>query len=152
MASSRPSATGGGEAERAGPAQPAGRAEQVEGARRAERAAELVPLRPPVFEILLALGEGARHGYGILQVLRDPEGPGLHIETGPLYRHLKRLLDEGLVQQSEEPPFGTPDDERRTAYYTLTPLGRDVLRAEASRLAGLLRETRRLGFLTEGAP
>lgn len=118
----------------------------------AQRAAELVPLRPPVFEILLALGEGARHGYAILQALRDPRGPALHIETGPLYRHLKRLLDEELVQQSEEPPPGTPDDERRTAYYALTPLGRAVVRAEADRLAGLLRETRRLGFLTERTP
>lgn len=118
---------------------------------RAERADELIPLRPPVFEILLALGEGARHGYAILQALRDPEGPDLTIETGPLYRHLKRLLEDGLVEQSEEPPPGTSDDERRTAYYALTPLGRAVVRAEAFRLDGLLRETRRLGFLTERA-
>lgn len=92
------------------------------------------------------------HGYGIIQTLRDPEGPDLRIDTGPLYRHLKRLLEEGLIEQSEEPPPGTPDDERRTAYYSLTPLGRAVVAAEASRLAGLLRETRRLGLLTERIP
>lgn len=118
----------------------------------AERAEELIPLRPPVFEILLALGEGARHGYAILQALRDPGGPELRIETGPLYRHLKRLLEAGLVEQSDDPPPGTPDDERRTAYYALTPLGRAVVRAEAWRLAGLLRETERLGLLPERAP
>lgn len=116
---------------------------------RARRAAELIPLRPPVLEILLALGEGPRHGYAILQALRDPDGPDLSIETGPLYRHLKRLLDEGLVEQSDEPPPGTPDDERRTAYYALTSLGRAAVRAEAARLDSLVRETRRLGFLTE---
>lgn len=111
---------------------------------------EQVPLRPPVFEILLALGEGARHGYGIIQALRDPEGANLRIETGPLYRHLKRLLEHGWIEPLDEPPPGTADDDRRTAYYALTPLGRAVVRAEASRLAGLVRETRRLGFLTEG--
>lgn len=115
-------------------------------------ATDLIPLRPPVFEILLSLGERPLHGYGIIQTLRDPEGPDLRIDTGPLYRHLKRLLEEGLIEQSEEPPPGTPDDERRTAYYSLTPLGRAVVAAEASRLAGLLRETRRLGLLTERIP
>jgi DNA-binding PadR family transcriptional regulator len=109
----------------------------------------MIPLRPPVFEILLTLGDGARHGYAIIQALRDPEGPGLHIETGPLYRHLKRLLEDGLIAQSDEPPPGTADDERRKAYYSLTPLGRAVLRAEGERLHALVRQTERLGFLPE---
>jgi len=115
-----------------------------------ERARELLPLRPPVLEILLTLGEGPLHGYAIIQALRDPEGPELHVETGPLYRHLRRLLESGLVSQSEEPPPGTKDDDRRKAYYALTPLGRAVVRAEGARLAGLVRETRRLGLMPEG--
>jgi DNA-binding PadR family transcriptional regulator len=115
----------------------------------ADRAADMVPLRPPVFEILLTLGEGARHGYGIIQALRDPAGAGLRIETGPLYRHLKRLFEAGLIEQTGEPPAGTSDDDRRTAYYSLTPLGRAVVQAEASRLAGLVRQTRRLGLMPE---
>ncbi|HUF69365.1 MAG TPA: helix-turn-helix transcriptional regulator [Longimicrobiales bacterium] len=115
----------------------------------ADRAADMVPLRPPVFEILLTLGEGARHGYGIIQALRDPAGAGLRIETGPLYRHLKRLFEAGLIEQSDEPPAGTSDDDRRTAYYALTPLGRAVVQAEALRLAGLVRQTRRLGLMPE---
>lgn len=113
----------------------------------ADRAAELIPLKPSVFEILLILGEGRRHGYGIIQALRERGGAGARIETGPLYRHLKRLLELGLIDELDEPPSGTRDDERRTAYYALTALGRAVVRAEAARLAELVRETRRLGFL-----
>lgn len=114
-----------------------------------ERARGLLPLRPPVLEILLTLGEGPLHGYAIIQALRDPDGADLRVETGPLYRHLRRLLESGLVSQSEEPPPGTEDDERRKAYYALTPLGRAVVRAEGARLAGLVRKTRRLGLLPE---
>ena len=113
------------------------------------RVAEHLPLRPPVFEILLALGDGPLHGYAIIQALRGPEGPGVEIQTGPLYRHLKRLLDDGLVSQSEDPPPGTEDDDRRKAYYALTPLGRGVVRAEGLRLSRLVRQTRKLGFLPE---
>lgn len=114
------------------------------------RAAALVPLRPPVFEILLTLGDGALHGYAIMQALRDPDGPALRIETGPLYRHLKRLLEDGLIAQSDDPPPGTDDDDRRKAYYSLTALGRAVVRAEGARLAALVRQTERLGFVSEG--
>jgi DNA-binding PadR family transcriptional regulator len=115
-----------------------------------EHVAGLIPLKPVVFEILLALAEGRRHGYGIIQALRDRAhagGRGGRIETGPLYRHLRRLLESGLIAERDEPPSGTADDERRTAYYELTTLGRAVLRAEARRLSELVRETRRLGFL-----
>jgi DNA-binding PadR family transcriptional regulator len=114
------------------------------------RAGKLVPLRPPVFEILLTLGHGALHGYAIIQALRDPDGPGLQIETGPLYRHLKRLLEDDLIAQSDDPPPGTDDDDRRKAYYSLTALGRAVVRAEAARLSALVRQTERLGFVSEG--
>ena len=106
----------------------------------------LLPLRSPVFEILLALGEGPLHGYGIIQALREPEGPELQLETGPLYRHLKRMLEQGLIDESDEPPPGTRDDHRRKAYYALTPLGRGVVQAEAARLRSLVRHTERMGF------
>ncbi|NNF15013.1 MAG: PadR family transcriptional regulator [Gemmatimonadetes bacterium] len=109
-----------------------------------------LPLRPPVLEILLTLAEGPLHGYAIIQALKDPEGANLRVETGPLYRHLRRLLEHGLVSQSEEPPAGTKDDERRKAYYALTPLGEAVVRLEGLRLAGLVRQTRRVGLLPEG--
>lgn len=116
-----------------------------------ERAQELLPLKSPVLEILLTLGEGPLHGYAIIQALRAPDGPSLRVETGPLYRHLRRLLEKGLVSQSDDPPPGTGDDERRKAYYVLTPLGEAVVRAEGARLAGLVQQTRRLGLLPDGA-
>lgn len=115
-----------------------------------ERARAFLPLRPPVLEILLALAEGPRHGYAIIQILRDPAGADLRVETGPLYRHLRRLLESDLVSQSDVPPEGTDDDDRRKAYYALTPLGEAVARAEGQRLAGLVRQTRRLGLLADG--
>lgn len=106
-----------------------------------------LPLKPVVLEILVALGAGRRHGYGIMQAMRERGGAGARIETGPLYRHLKRLLEDGLIAESADPPAGTPDDQRRTAYYELTALGQAVVRAEASRLADLVAETERLGLL-----
>ena len=110
-----------------------------------------LPLKPPIFEILLALGEGRLHGYGILQAVRAQAGGSRRLETGPLYRQLRRLLEAGWIEELAEPPEGTPDDQRRTAYYDLTPLGRAVLRAEGARLAELVSQTRRLGFLPERA-
>jgi DNA-binding PadR family transcriptional regulator len=115
----------------------------------AQQAARFIPLRPPILEILLTLGEGRRHGYSIIQALRERGEGAVKMETGPLYRHLKRLLESGLIRELSEPPPGTHDDDRRTAYYELTALGREVVKAEAARLAGLVRETRRLGFMAE---
>ena len=115
-----------------------------------DRARDFLPLRPPVLEILLTLAEAPRHGYAIIQALRDPEGANIRVETGPLYRHLHRLLERGLVSQSDDPPTGTADDDRRKAYYALTPLGEAVVRAEGLRLAGLVRQTRRVGLLPKG--
>ena len=115
------------------------------------RVEAILPLKSPVFEILLALAEGPLHGYGIIRALREPGGPEIHLETGPLYRHLKRLLERGLIDESDQPPPGTRDDQRRKAYYTLTPLGEGVVRAEAARLRGLVRHTERLGFTPEQA-
>lgn len=115
-----------------------------------EEALDFLPLRPHVLEILLTLGEGALHGYAIIRALRDPDGANVSIETGPLYRHLRRLLEDGLVSQSEEPPPGTENDDRRKAYYALTPLGEAVVRAEGLRLAALVRQTQQLGLLPGG--
>ena len=111
---------------------------------------DFLPLRPPVLEILLTLAERPLHGYAIIQALRDPDGANLRVETGPLYRHLRRLLESGLVSQSDQPPAGTEGDDRRKAYYALTALGETVVRAEGLRLASLVRQTRRLGLLPEG--
>lgn len=71
----------------------------------------------------------------------------IHLTTGPFYRHLTRLLDDGLVEESPDRP--EDDDPRRGAYYRLTHLGRETLAAEGRRLASLVGTTARLGLIPE---
>ena len=98
-----------------------------------------------VFHVLLALVEGPLHGYGILQAVRERSEGRIRLQTGPLYRHLTKLLGEGLVEESSARP--EEDDARRSAYYRLTSLGRTVVSAEAQRLAGLVSVTQQLGLI-----
>ncbi len=106
-----------------------------------------LPLKPAVFQILLALADRERHGYSVLLAVRESSGGRIRLETGPLYRHLKKLLDCGLVREFREE---SPQDPRRGCRYALTDLGRQVLRAESARLDQALSLSRRLGLL-EGA-
>jgi DNA-binding PadR family transcriptional regulator len=87
-----------------------------------------LPLTPISFEILLALLDGDRHGYAILQAVEARLSPVLPLRTGTIYRALARLLDEGLIAD------GGADDERRRTY-RITAQGRRIARAEAERLA-----------------
>ena len=96
---------------------------------------DLLPLTPPVFHILLALADAERHGYGIMQDVARQTNDALQLGPGTLYGCLKRMLATGLVEESDERPDLELDDERRR-YYRMTALGRDTVRAEASRLAG----------------
>jgi DNA-binding PadR family transcriptional regulator len=106
-----------------------------------------LPLKPVVFHILLALAEGDSHGYGVIRSVRERSEGRIHLETGPFYRHLRKLLDDGLVAETDARP--EDDDPRRGAYYGLTAAGRSVLAAESTRLAGLVTATRRLGLLAD---
>src|SRR5580692_1091219 len=95
---------------------------------------DLLPLTPPVFHILLALSEGERHGYAIMQeVAADTDGV-LQLGPGTLYGCLKRMLAARLVEESDERPDPDLDDERRR-YYRITDFGARTVRAEAERLA-----------------
>ena len=96
---------------------------------------DLLPLTPPVFHILLALADEERHGYGIMQDVARQTNDALQLGPGTLYGCVKRMLAAGLVEESDERPDLELDDERRR-YYRMTALGRDTVRAEASRLAG----------------
>lgn len=96
---------------------------------------DLLPLTPPVFHILLALADEERHGYGIMQDVAQQTDNALQLGPGTLYGCLKRMLAAGLVEESDERPDPSLDDERRR-YYRMTSLGRRVVRAEAQRLAG----------------
>lgn len=100
---------------------------------------ELLPLSAAAFHILLALVEKERHGYGIMQETAQSSGGRVRLGPGTLYRLLKRLLANGLIEESDERPVPELDDERRH-YYRLTPFGLRVARAEAQRLASLVRE------------
>ena len=92
---------------------------------------------PAMFHIALALADGERHGYEIMQeiVAYADAGPGLR--PGALYRALKRLLDAGLIAEVAQPPDPGSDDPRRR-YYRLTDAGRWVAKAEVARMAHLV--------------
>ena len=106
-----------------------------------------LPVNPVVFHILLALAEGDSYGYGVIQEVRRRSEGRIHLETGPFYRHLRKLLDGGLVHEADARP--EDDDARRGAYYGLTELGREVLAAESARLAGLVAVTQELGLISD---
>ncbi len=103
--------------------------------------ADLLPLTPPVFHILLALADEERHGYGIMLDVARQTGDDLQLGPGTLYGCLKRMLAAGLVEESDERPDPALDDERRR-YYRMTDLGQLVVRAEARRLENAARAAR----------
>ena len=128
-----------------------------EGPRRSVEA--LLPLTPAVFQIMLSLADSERHGYSILrEVERNTEG---QVKLGPttLYRSIRQMLAGGLIEETEERPDPTLDDERRR-YYRLTTFGRHVALAETRRLERLVAAARAtslggqasgLGFAAPGA-
>jgi DNA-binding PadR family transcriptional regulator len=109
------------------------------------RPESFVPLTPVAFEILLALADGERHGYSILQEVESRSGGAVSLHAGTLYRALARLLESDLIEELRHSPDPTSDDERRR-YYRLTTRGLAVAKAEVGRLEGQLAaaRTRRL--------
>jgi DNA-binding PadR family transcriptional regulator len=101
----------------------------------------LLPLTPAVFNILLALADGERHGYSIMQEILRQTQSKLRIGPTTLYRSIKHLLEDGLIVESDERPDPEFDDERRR-YYRLTALGQCVAAAEMSRLEQALAVAR----------
>jgi len=95
---------------------------------------DMLPLTPAVFHILLALAEGERHGYSIMQEIAAQTGSQLRIGPTTLYRSIKRMLEDGLIVEVDERPDPELDDERRR-YYRLTTFGQRVAIAETRRLA-----------------
>ena len=103
------------------------------------------PLKPTELHILLALSAGDSHGYALRQeILRQTEGQ-VELEAGNLYRHIRRLEEQGFLEESGRRPPPSRDDERRR-YYRLSTLGRRALTAELRRLRAIVRlaEERRL--------
>ena len=90
------------------------------------------PLTPAVLHILLALSTQERHGYGIMkQVKADSQGK-VSMGPGTLYGSLGRMIDAGLIRESEKKIDPEMDDERRV-YYQITGVGRRALAAELDR-------------------
>jgi DNA-binding PadR family transcriptional regulator len=100
-----------------------------------------LPLRPVEFQILLSLADGERHGYGITQDIAGRTAARVRLEPGNLYRSLRTMLDDGLIEESDRRPAPDLDDERRR-YYRMTGLGRRVAAAETARLDALVSEAK----------
>jgi len=92
-----------------------------------------LPLRPIEFEILLVLVGGDSHGYAIIKEAEERWAGAGRLETGTLYRALRRLTKAGMVEPSDRRPSPEADDERRR-YFAITPFGKSVAAAEARRL------------------
>lgn len=101
----------------------------------------LLPLTPAAFHILLALADGERHGYAIMRDVEERSDGDVRLAPGTLYGAIRRMLDQGVVEETDDRPEPDEDDERRR-YYRLTRFGRDVVRAEAARLERLVEAAR----------
>jgi DNA-binding PadR family transcriptional regulator len=100
-----------------------------------------LPLKVDAFYVLLVLLQGERHGYAIMRDAADHSNGAVRLQAGALYRLLRRMLDAGLVVESQRRPAADVDDERRR-YYRVTALGRRTLAAEADRMAALAAAAR----------
>ncbi|HJR59242.1 MAG TPA: PadR family transcriptional regulator [Vicinamibacterales bacterium] len=104
----------------------------------------LLPLAPAFLHILIALGEGERHGYSIMQEVADRTSGRVRMSPGTLYGSIKRMLADGLI---EELTTGTAGADERRRFYRLTKFGRRVAAAEADRLSSLLLQARASGLV-----
>lgn len=109
-----------------------------------------LPLSESVLQILLALVEEPRHGYGIMQEVEERTEGRVRLGPGTLYGAVKRLRDGGLIAEADAPESMASEDERRR-YYRLTPLGRTVAQREVQRLVRLVETARGKRLLPEGS-
>ena len=106
----------------------------------------LLPLPTAVFHILIALADRDRHGYSIMQDIAARTGGKVQMSAGTLYSSIRRMLEQGLIEEMNESPDPASTDERRR-YYRLTRFGRRVAAAEVERLTALVREARATGLV-----
>jgi DNA-binding PadR family transcriptional regulator len=120
-----------------------GDAEEVEG---------FLPLPASVMHIVVALADGEKHGYAIMRDVAELSGGAVRMGSGTLYGSIKRMLDQGLIEEADERPDPALDDQRRR-YYRLTQLGHRVGAAEHRRLLSLIdaAHVRQLGLRPGGA-
>jgi DNA-binding PadR family transcriptional regulator len=107
-----------------------------------------VPLKPAIFDILVSLADGERHGWALTQDIQQRTGAS--IDAGNLYRSLRTMIDAGLIEESPHRPAPDLDDERRR-YYRITTEGRRAAREEIARLEALLRTAKSKRWLKNRA-
>jgi DNA-binding PadR family transcriptional regulator len=108
-------------------------------------------LTPAMFQVLLALGDGEKHGYAILKEVEEQTDGHVRLSTGTLYAIIKRLLIEGVIQECRHRPPVEEDDQRRR-YYRLSSSGRQVAMEEAERMERLIATARQKHFLKRLKP
>jgi DNA-binding PadR family transcriptional regulator len=101
----------------------------------------LLPLPTAVFHILIALADRDRHGYSIMQDVAARTGGAVQLSAGTLYSSIRRMLEQGLIEELSKSPDPSSTDERRR-YYRLARFGRRVAAAEVARLTALLEQAR----------
>jgi DNA-binding PadR family transcriptional regulator len=109
----------------------------------------LLPLPPAVFHILLSLADADRHGYAVIQDVTARTAGEVKLGAGTLYRSIQRMLEQDLIVEVAADPASGIDERRR--YYRITAFGRSVARAEAERLAGLVKLARASGLIARKA-
>src|SRR5579864_2708961 len=107
----------------------------------------LLPLPAAVLHILIALADRDRHGYSIMQDVTARTGGKVQLSAGTLYSSIRRMLEQGLIEELKESPDPSSTDERRR-YYRLTRFGKRTAAAEVERLNGLLRDARETGLVS----
>lgn len=103
----------------------------------ANKTAAKAPLTPAVLHILLALSTGERHGYGIMKQVEADSGGQVTMGPGTLYGSIRRMMEAGLIRESDSRVDPEMDDERRI-YYMITGAGRAALEAELKRYRGVV--------------
>jgi len=98
---------------------------------------DFLPLPSSSFHVLLVLAEGEKHGYAIMREVERISDGVVRMGPGTLYGTIKRLLENGLIDEAEERPDPELDDERRR-YYRITGLGQQVVTAEVHRLSMMI--------------
>jgi DNA-binding PadR family transcriptional regulator len=101
-----------------------------------------VPL--PVLHILVALADGDRHGYAIMQDVAARTDGAVRLGPGTLYGSIKRMLHDRLIEELDE---RSDEDDVRRRYYRITPRGRRIAKEEIGRLAALVRHARAAGLV-----
>jgi DNA-binding PadR family transcriptional regulator len=105
---------------------------------RSKRSAEsLLPLTPAMFQVLIALADGEKHGYAIIKEVARRTGGEVKLSAGTLYAIIRRFEDARVIAESDSRPDAALDDERRR-YYQITSFGREVAQAEARRMESAL--------------